>query len=320
MKKYRMRMALVFCLVASLFTCALPASATAIDTSGLPEAVVLNTDPSSSEAQVYQDGTRLIANDIVCGEEVFQMTARFRAVNPPSETPLYTTFCVGFAYQNGNGTFGSNPHFSFYQFRMELKGEENNAFVQLQKQVDDTDYSRIKPVTVDGEGQGAAEDGFYVTADNGWDTNAEEGFVLTATVDLPNNLAVCEIEGLTTGTKGTMTVDLTTKAVGERDTLHTLGAGGIFVDFDSEWVTLEELAVAGEEIPAEPVTQPTGDPTSDPTTAPTGGSASQPDPDEPDSPETGEPVSSVMIAAVLAVLALAGCGSAVLYRKRAHDR
>ena len=244
-----MRTAVGLCLAVSLSVCALPASATAIDTSGLPEAVVLNTDPSSSEAQVYQDGTKLIANDIVCGEEVFQITARFLAVDPPEEIPLFTTICVGFAYQNGDGTFGSNPHFSFYQFRMELKGEENNAFVQLQKQVDDTDYSRIKPVTVDGEGQGAAEDGFYVTADNGWDTNAEEGFVLTATVDLPNNLAVCEIEGLTTGTKGTMTVDLTTKAVGEQDALHTLGAGGIFVDFDPNWVDLEEWKVAGEEIP-----------------------------------------------------------------------
>ena len=305
MKKKWLSVAFVSCLLLQLFAGSLTTSAASIDTSGLPEPVMLEIDPSAAHAQVYQDGTRLIANDLVCGNEVFQVAARFEAVDPPEDTPLYTTICLGFAYQNGDGAFGSNPNFSFYQFRTEFKGTENNAFIQLHKQVNDTDCGRIKPVTVDGEGQDAAADGFYVTADNGWNTNAEKGFILTATVDLKNNQAVCQIEGITTGTKGTMTVDLSAKAMGEKGSVSTLGAGGVFVDFDSEWVTLKELKVAGKEVAVDPVPRPTG--SEEPN--PTGGNAG------PANPGTGEPAAAALPMMMLAAVALSCMGAVYCRRK-----
>lgn len=306
MKKKWLSAAFTACLLGGLFAGS-PAVAATIDTSGLPEPVILRIDPSAAQAQVYQDGTKLIANDLVCGNEVFQVTARFEAVDPPENTPLYTTICLGFAYQNGDGAFGSNPNFSFYQFRTEFKGAENNAFVQLHKQVNDTDCGRIKPVTVDGEGQNAAADGFYVTADNGWNTNAEKGFILTATVDLKNNRAVCQIEGITTGTTGTMTVDLSTKAVGDKGSVNTLGAGGVFVDFDSEWVTLKEWKVAGKEVAVNPDPHPT----SSEEPKPTSGNAN------PDNPGTGESVAPALPMLVLAAVVLS-CTGAVHCRKKAQ--
>ena len=262
-----------------------------IDTSKLPAAVSLNIDPSAEDSDVYVDGTKTIVKDLTLGKDVFRIRARLDAVDSTAEYPLYTTLCLGFAYQNGDGAFGSNPNFSFYQFRMETKGQDNNAFIQLQKQVNDTDFSRIKPVSVDGEGTGAAADGYYVTADNGWDTNAEQGFYLTATVDLVNQVAICELEGVTTGKKGCMTVDLSLKGINESGEWQGLGAGGVFVDYDSEWLKLVSLEMAGSEVPAP--AKPTT-PTSNPT------------PTAPDSPETGNASQTMwwIIAVMAAILAL----------------